>query len=87
MIPDMSVRAVVIHYAEVGLKGGNRHQFERRLQDRIRVGLEQAGIKRKVSFRDRRFVVDVDEGEDPTRIIDVATRIPGKSRANLVTQK
>ncbi len=73
----MSVRAVVIHYAEVGLKGGNRHQFERRLQDRIRLGLERAGIKRKVSFRDRRFVVDAAPDEDVSRIIAVATRIPG----------
>ncbi|MDJ0975738.1 MAG: tRNA uracil 4-sulfurtransferase ThiI [Planctomycetota bacterium] len=71
------MRSIVIHYAEVGLKGGNRHQFERRLQDRVRQGLKSAGLERKVSHRDRRLVVQAEPGAEQARIIAVATRIPG----------
>lgn len=71
------MRSVVIHYAEVGLKGGNRHQFERRLMDRIRQGLKSAGLERKVSHRDRRFVVRAERGTEQAHVIAVATRIPG----------
>ncbi|HMX44225.1 MAG TPA: hypothetical protein PKB12_10960 [Elusimicrobiota bacterium] len=41
-----SMNVVVVHYAELGLKGGNRRMFERKLMDDIR-----ANIRRLPPFR------------------------------------
>jgi thiamine biosynthesis protein ThiI len=79
----MDGRAVIVHYAEIGLKGGNRPQFERRLGDRLREGLRSAAIAATVWGTHGRILVTP---EDPARAeaaLEVATRIPGVARAAL----
>jgi tRNA uracil 4-sulfurtransferase len=64
-------RVCLIHYAEIGLKGRNRAQFERRLRDNLEaalVGLPVARIEKVVS----RVAVRVRE---PQRVYEVAERI------------
>ena len=67
----MFERVCLIHYAEIGLKGRNRAQFERRLRDNLEaalVGLPVAHIEKVVS----RVAVRVRE---PQRVYEVAERI------------
>ncbi len=67
----MSERVCLIHYAEIGLKGRNRAQFERRLRDNLEaalVGLPVGRIERVIS----RVAVRVREAE---RVYEVAERI------------
>lgn len=70
-------RAILIHWAEIGLKGGNRPQFIRRLVDRIRQGLESAQIEAKVTARRSRMVVTVADDARTERALKVLARIPG----------
>jgi tRNA uracil 4-sulfurtransferase len=75
-------RVCLIHYAEIGLKGRNRAQFERRLRDNLEaalVALPVGRIERIVS----RVGVRVHE---PERLEEVATRIasvPGVAYVSL----
>lgn len=67
----MFERVCLIHYAEIGLKGRNRAQFERRLRDNLEaalVGLPVGKIERVAS----RVAVRVRE---PLRVYEVAERI------------
>ena len=67
----MLERVCLIHYAEIGLKGRNRSQFERRLRDNLDaalVGLPVGHVERVIS----RAAVRV---TDPGAVFDVARRI------------
>jgi thiamine biosynthesis protein ThiI len=79
-------RAILVHYAEIGLKGGNRVRFERRLGDRLREGLRNAGIEAKVSFEEARHVVVPDDPAALDRALRVVTRIPGVAHASPVVE-
>ncbi len=74
--------AILVHYAEIGLKAGNRHQFERRLGDRLRNGLEAAGVAAKVSFVHNRFSIQCDDASQADLAMRVVTRIPGVANAS-----
>ncbi|MBI5232702.1 MAG: tRNA 4-thiouridine(8) synthase ThiI [Coriobacteriales bacterium] len=74
----MFERVCLIHYHEIGLKGRNRADFERRLQRNLDVALDRFPVRRAERIASR-LVVSV---EDPRRIGDVAEaigRIPGVS--------
>jgi len=73
---------VLAHYAEVGLKRGNRKTFERRLRDRIREGLEHAGVEAGVNLNQGRYVVTLPSDDDLARVMAVVTRIPGVANAS-----
>ena len=77
----MNERAVVVHYAELGLKRGNRHQFERRMGDRLRQALSHIGMDAKVSLKERRYVIRAADAETSRRILQVITRVPGVAHA------
>ena len=67
----MFERICLVHFHEIGLKGRNRSQFERRLRDNIGaalVGLPVGGVERIAS----RVLVQV---TDPEKTIEVAKRI------------
>ena len=67
----MFERVCLVHYHEIGLKGRNRAQFERRLRDNLEaalVGLPVGSVERIAS----RVLVQVRE---PERAIEVARRI------------
>jgi thiamine biosynthesis protein ThiI len=72
---------VVLHYGEIGLKGGNRRQFERRLGDRLREGLSNAALPGKVVALGGRFLAVVGPGAPAGRALEVLTRIPGVAHA------
>jgi len=64
-------RVCLVHFHELGLKGRNRAQFERRLRENIEaalVGFPVAGVERIAS----RVLVVV---EDPERVAEVARRV------------
>ncbi len=71
---------LLVHYGELGLKGGNRSRFQMRLRDRLAEGLRHAGIDAKVSLAEGRYRIRLGEGTPgPTaaRALAVVTRIPG----------
>ncbi len=74
-------RAVLIHYAEIGLKGGNRPQFVRRLADRLRQGLDNAGVSGKVGVHGARLLARLEKDDQLERAIEVLTRVPGVANA------
>lgn len=76
-------RVIILHYAEIGLKGGNRHQFLRRLEDRLRQVLATAGVKATVALQSSRLVVRPAEGEDHDRALRALLRVPGIANAAL----
>ena len=69
----MLERVCLIHYAEIGLKGRNRAQFERRLRDNLEAALAALPVARieKVASR---VAVRV---RQPERLEEVADRIAG----------
>ena len=77
----LSERAIVVHYAEVGLKGGNRAQFVRRLADRLRQGLKHAGLAARVGHESARLLVRLEDEDAHARAMAVVTRIPGVANA------
>ena len=77
-----SRRVVLAHYAEVGLKRGNRLTFERRLRDRLREGLEHAGLKVGVALTQGRYVITLPSDDALPRAMAVVTRIPGVANAS-----
>lgn len=65
----MKYDAVVCHYHEIGLKGRNRDQFERRLIHNIREAIAATGY-RKVQRLPGRVVVRLDESSDLAAILN-----------------
>jgi thiamine biosynthesis protein ThiI len=71
----------VARYAEIGLKGGNRRPFERRLADRLREALKNAGLPARVLPFSGRFVALLEDPADEARALDAVTRVPGVANA------
>lgn len=63
---------ILVRYGEIGLKGHNRHVFEKQLVADIK---RRLGGERIISHRGRIFVM-TDES-DPDRVLEVLQRIPG----------
>lgn len=70
-------RVLIVHYAEIGLKGGNRTSFERRLRDRLKEGLDSAEVEAGVHDAGSRYVVSPAPGADVERALLAIMRIPG----------
>ncbi len=79
-------RVILVHYAEIGLKGGNRRQFTARLRDRLRQGLESAGIASTVGVESSRLVITPKDPAAFERALRVVLRIPGVANAALATR-
>jgi thiamine biosynthesis protein ThiI len=73
---------VLVHYAEIGLKGGNRHPFVRRLADRLREALGHAGVEGTVAVESARLVVRPAGGAHE-RALEAVLRVPGVANAAL----
>jgi tRNA uracil 4-sulfurtransferase len=67
-VPD---RVCLVHYHEIGLKGRNRSQFERRLRDNVAAALDAFPVSAVERIASRVLVTVT----DATRIDDVARRI------------
>lgn len=75
-----SVRTVLVHYHEIGLKGRNRRLFERRLQDNLRwatSGMTQGEVTRIAS----RLLVPVTDPSRADDVLSAVARTPGVSYA------
>jgi thiamine biosynthesis protein ThiI len=64
-MPSMNV--VVVHYAELGLKGGNRRMFERKLMEDIRARLSPVHAGR-VRLESARVLVELTENHSPDAV-------------------
>lgn len=70
---------ILLHWAEIGLKGGNRPQFIRRLADRVRQGLKSAEVAASVDAKRSRMLVRLSDPTQHERALRVLSRIPGVS--------
>lgn len=66
------MRTILMRYGEIGVKGHNRHQFEKKLNDDVRRRLPYA----KVTGSQGRYFVDVEDGKCD-EAIEVLQRVPG----------
>ena len=72
-----STRTLVVHYAEIGLKGKNRASFERRLMAHLGMALEDVGIRASVRRMPGRLTIDLPDGADPAVATERLSKIPG----------
>lgn len=77
-------RVALVHYHEIGLKGHNRSNFEKRLQDNLRALLKSAPIER-IKRISGRLLIEF-EGqtgpEEALRISSFASKVPGVARVS-----
>jgi len=66
---------ILIHYAEIGLKGKNRPWFEKKLVDNIRLKAKQANVKAAISRLWGRIVLETDDS--PAKIHPVLAKTFG----------
>ena len=74
----MFERVCLVHYHEIGLKGRNRAQFERRLRDNLEAALVGLPVSRDRAHRLARRSC---ASREPERAVEVAERIARDSRA------
>ncbi len=75
---------IVVRYAEIALKGGNRIHFEKQLAENIRRHLKHVDIPSKVIRFYGRMVVE-NEGEE-NKVIEVLKHIPGIANFSLTIE-
>src|SRR5437660_8065037 len=70
-------RTLVIHYAEIGTKGGNRAWFERRLMAHLGMALKDVGIDANVRRMPGRLTIDLPDDADADVALGRLSRVPG----------
>jgi len=74
----MKFKYIIIHYAEIALKGHNRRFFEDALKNNIEKALKREGIKFLLKKISGRFVVHLDEEEkDYEKIFNILKNVTG----------
>ena len=74
----MKFKYIIIHYAEIALKGHNRRFFEDALKNNIEKALKREGIKFLLKKISGRFVVHLDEEEkDYEKIFNILKNVIG----------
>lgn len=68
---------LIIHYGELGLKGGNKEYFQSVLRKNVIIGLRAIGIKSDVQLILGRFVSKIPAKFDETVLYDAMMHIPG----------
>lgn len=76
-------RFVLVHYAEIGLKGGNRRRFTERLRDRLRQAVESAGVDATAGIHGSRLIVRPREEGTAERALLAVLKVPGVANAAL----
>ena len=71
----------LVHYHEIGLKGRNRHLFERRLRENIQRSLGPE-LKAQVSRISGRLLIVLESWPDALAAAALVTKIPGVVRAS-----
>ena len=74
-------RFLLVHYAEIGLKGGNRRRFEERLRDRLRQAVTSAGIDATVAIEGARLAVRPKDEAQYARALRAILKVPGVAHA------
>jgi thiamine biosynthesis protein ThiI len=74
----MKFNQIIIHYAEIGIKGNNRSFFEKKLQENIKKSLKQNGVNfDSVKRLTGRIIVSKEEGFDKEKLKDVIGNVMG----------
>ena len=68
---------LIVHYGELGLKGGNKSYFEAMLKKNLRLKIREIGIKSQIQYVLGRFVVKLPDDFDETEICDAVMHVPG----------
>ncbi len=63
---------IIVRYGEIGIKGGKRREFERKLRDNILAALGKKGIEGRAKIIRRRILIDAPD--EATKII---AKVPG----------
>lgn len=74
-------RFLLIHYAEIGLKGGNRRRFAERLRDRLRQAVTSAGIEATVAIEGSQLAVRPADPAQYERALRAVLKVPGVANA------
>ena len=75
-------RVCLVHYHEIGLKGHNRAQFEKRLVSNIKALLNDGVKIKRISGRVALFLDEGATFEDACRIADQIAGVPGIARVS-----
>lgn len=70
-------RTLVVHYAEIGIKGRNRPIFERRLCAHLGMALRDVGIETSVRRQPGRLTALLPDGADAAVALDRLAKVPG----------
>ncbi|MDD5935421.1 MAG: tRNA 4-thiouridine(8) synthase ThiI [Clostridiales bacterium] len=70
-------KAFLVKYAEIGLKGKNRHVFENALRDQIRFNLERVGDYYDVSKEQGRIFIECRDGFDYEETVEALKKVFG----------
>jgi thiamine biosynthesis protein ThiI len=76
-------RTLVVHYAEIALKGRNRPQFERRLMAQLGLALRDVGIDAGVRRMPGRLTIALPATADPAAALARLTKLPGVAHVAL----
>ena len=74
-------RFLLIHYAEIGLKGGNRRRFAERLRDRLRQAVTRAGVQATVAIEGSQLAVRPADPAQYERGLRAVLKVPGVANA------
>jgi thiamine biosynthesis protein ThiI len=66
------VEVIIVRYGEVGIKGGKRREFERKLRDNVLAALRRKGIEGRAKIIRGRILVDAPDEE-----AQIIAKVPG----------
>lgn len=66
----------IIRYAEIGLKGKNRRQFEKKLVDNIKKEIKDKGLKPQIKRVQSRILLEVEKEFDLKKIFGISSYSP-----------
>jgi thiamine biosynthesis protein ThiI len=80
--PDVSPVAgaphrLLVHYAEIGIKGQNRPRFAELLRQNIEHRLRRAGVAARVRLTHDGLYVEIPPGADVDRLVALVAQVPG----------
>jgi len=68
---------LIVHYGELGLKGGNKSYFETLLRKNLMAVVRDLGIKSQIQYILGRFLVKLPDGCDEKEVVRAVSCIPG----------
>jgi tRNA uracil 4-sulfurtransferase len=68
---------LIVHYGELGLKGGNKGYFQNTLKKNLMAAVREIGVKSQIQYLLGRFIVKLPADLDETVIIGAVSGVPG----------